>query len=60
MPNQQSVTTDCSSKLCEVAGRDRAVAASLRAEGQRLLRLAEALETNSVIAHHAAAALLED
>lgn len=42
-------------QLFEITGRDRAVAARLRDEAARLLRLAETLELNAAIATAAAA-----
>lgn len=53
-------TSPCVDRLCEVAGRDRAVAARLREEAARLLKLAEALELNAVIGTSAAADILAD
>lgn len=65
MPFQNTPTTDvesnpCVDQLCEVAGRDRAVAAQLRAQAARLIKLAESLEVNSTIASTAAGDLLAD
>lgn len=48
----------CADRLCEVAGRDRAVAARLREQAAQLLKLADGLETNASIAVATAAATL--
>ncbi|ULN32584.1 hypothetical protein [Mycolicibacterium smegmatis] len=59
-PDETSETTPCVDRLCEVAGRDRAVAAALREQAARLIRLAEGLEINAAIGTSAAADLLAD
>lgn len=50
----------CADRLCEVAGRDRAVAARLREQAAKLLKLADGLEANASIAAATAAATLTD
>ncbi len=50
----------CIDRLCEVAGRDRAVAARLREEAAKLVKLADGLEANASIATTAAAQTLTD
>lgn len=50
----------CVSHLCEVAGRDRVIAAKLRTQAATLLNLAEALEINANIGTAAAADMLGD
>lgn len=50
----------CTDRLCELAGRDRAVAARLREEAAKLLKLADGLEANASIATAAAAETLTD
>ncbi|RMB75637.1 hypothetical protein AYK61_02550 [Rhodococcus sp. SBT000017] len=57
-PALDDTTTDCTGQLCEIAGRDRAVAAQLRAQATKLVKLAEVLESNSSIASSAAGDLL--
>ncbi len=56
--DETTETPPCVDRLCEVAGRARAVAASLRDQAERLLKLAEALELNAAIGTAAAADLL--
>lgn len=51
-------TTDCVDRLAEIAGRDRVIAMRLRAEAERMLKLADALEANSAVATATAADLL--
>ena len=57
--NETTVASPCADTLCEIAGRDRVVGVRLREEAARLIRLAEALETNASIATHSAAALMD-
>lgn len=60
-PNTTATTfaaPTCADRLCEVAGRDRAVAARLREQAAQLLKLADGLETNASIAVATAAATL--
>lgn len=45
----------CADSLCEIAGRNRAVAARLREEAAKLLKLADVLEANASIATAVAA-----
>lgn len=61
MPSRTAASdtsSDCTDSLCEIAGRDRAVAAQLRAQAAKLIKLAETLEVNSSIASSAAGDLL--
>jgi hypothetical protein len=48
----------CADSLCEIAGRNRAVAARLREEAAKLLKLADALEANASVATAVAAQTL--
>lgn len=57
MMNETS-DSPCTDRLCEVAGRDQAVAAALRAEAAKLLKLAETLELNGSLAVSAATDLI--
>jgi hypothetical protein len=50
----------CADRLCEVAGRDRAVASRLREQAAQLLKLADGLETNASVAAATAAATLTE
>ena len=58
--SEATETPSCTDRLCEVAGRDRVVAAALRDQAARLLKLAEGLEVNAAIGTAAAADLLAD
>lgn len=53
-------TPSCVDRICELTGRDRAVAEQLRQQAARLIKLAEALETNAAIGTAAAAEMLAD
>lgn len=50
----------CADRLCEVAGRDRAVATQLRQQAATLLKVADGLEANASIAVATAAATLTE
>jgi hypothetical protein len=50
----------CADRLCEIAGRNRAVAARLREEAAKLLKLADALEANASVATATAAETLTE
>lgn len=50
----------CVDRICELTGRDRAVAEQLRQQAARLLKLAEVLDTNAAIGTAAAAEMLAD
>lgn len=58
--DETNETPPCVDRLCEVAGRDRVVAAALREQTARLIRLAEGLEINAAIGTAAAADLLAE
>lgn len=58
--NNDTNDSPCTDRLCEVAGRDQAVAAALRAEAAKLLKLAEALELNATLAVSAATDLIAE
>ena len=60
MPTENSTVPPRITGLCELAGRDRAIATRLRDEAARLVKLAEALEANAGIANAAAAEMLAD
>jgi hypothetical protein len=53
-------SSPCVDRLCEVAGRDRAVATRLREQAAKLLKLADGLDRNASIATSAAAETLTD
>jgi hypothetical protein len=58
--SETAATPTCADRLCELAGRDRAVATRLRDGAARLLKLADALEANGSIAVAAAADILAE